>query len=243
MSFDKIVVIGGESNNPSQFRTSFPAFNFNQKHEISLTSICYAQIYNISDDNNTLKISSEIENIMEVQIKPGCYTSVWLLLSEIESKIKGFDNELSELVPAEKKTTLYSYKLLRGHYNNIISISSDFVISGDCLSLLGLSQIAANTLYEFGASKIPNIFPGFLYCNIVEDSWINNKLSRLMQVIPLECSQGWKYQDFHIQEKSVISFKEFSNILFEVRDMNGDFIKFDPNFKTIMSFKITPINS
>ena len=64
-----------------------------------------------------------------------------------------------------------------------------------------------------------------------------------MQVIPLEYSLGWKYNDFHTPEKSIISLKEFSNILFELRDMNGDFINFDPNFKTIMSFKLTPINS
>jgi len=242
MSFNKIVVIGGERDNPSQFRTSFPALNLDQKREISLTSICYGQIYNINDDNNMLKITLELGNIMEVQIKSGCYTSVWMLLSEIESKIKQHDDELAEFAPAKKKTKKYSYKLLMGYIQNIISISSDFVITGDCLSLLSLSQIVANKIYELD-SKIPNTFPTFLYCNIVDDSWINNKLSRLMQVIPLEYSLGWKYNDFHTPEKSIISLKEFSNILFELRDMNGDFINFDPNFKTIMSFKLTPINS
>ena len=242
MSFDKIVVIGSENDNPSQFRTSFPTLNLVKKHEISLTSICYSQIYNINDNNNILKISSESDYIMDVQIKSGCYTSVWLLLSEIESKIKQHDVQLTEFVPARKKTKKYTYKLIMGHIQNIISIVSDFVITGDCLSLLGLSQITVDKVYEV-YSKIPNTFPAFLYCNIVEDSWINNKLLRLMQVIPLEYSQDWKYQDFHTQEKSVISFKEFSNILFEIRDVNGDFINFDPNFKTIMSFKITPINS
>ena len=35
-----------------------------------------------------------------------------------------------------------------------------------------------------------------------------------------------------------INVKEFSNILIELRDINGEFLEFSPSFKTIITLKV-----
>ena len=237
MSFDKIVVIGADSENPSKFRTSFPALKLDTKHELCLTSMFYAPIININDNNNVITVNDLFSSISySVKLKNGFYKTKWALLSEIVDQIRQAiqNDEISVLTEDITFTKVESE----------ITLVIPFKISGECLNMVGITDFIPAKMYTFMDDNLTStIFPAFLYCNIVEDSWINNKLSRLLQVIPLEYRQGCSYLEFHTREKSIITLKEFSNIIFEIRDINGDFIPFDPDFKTIMSFKITPINS
>ena len=237
MSFDKIVVIGADSENPSKFRTSFPPLKLDTKHELCLTSMFYAPIFNITDKNNVLTVNVILDPVnYSVKLKNGSYKTKWALLSEIVDKVRQA-NQNNEISPHKETVTFKKVK-------SQITVVMPYTIMGDCLNMLGVTKFIGGRNYTFMDDNVMNTpFPAFLYCNIVEVSWINNKLSRLLQVIPLEYNQGWSYLDFHTQEKLIIALKEFSNIIFEIKDINGDFIPFNPDLKTIMSFKITSINS
>ena len=84
------------------------------------------------------------------------------------------------------------------------------------------------------------IEPAFLY--IVENSYINGKLSRNLATIPLSLQSGWNFYEFKYPVYIPIDVKEFSKIKLELRDMNGKLIQFDPSFKTILNLHIKPIN-
>ena len=84
--------------------------------------------------------------------------------------------------------------------------------------------------------------PAFLYSNIVENSYINGKLSRLLSIIPLHMKSHWSFYEFNKPIYVPIDVKEFSKIIFELRDINGKLIAFDPKFKTILNLHIKPIN-
>ena len=86
------------------------------------------------------------------------------------------------------------------------------------------------------------IEPAFLYSNIVENSYINGKLSRNLSTIPLSLQSGWNFYEFKYPVYIPIDVKEFSKIKLELRDMNGKLIQFDPSFKTILNLHIKPIN-
>ena len=86
------------------------------------------------------------------------------------------------------------------------------------------------------------IEPAFLYSNIVENSYINGKLSRNLATIPLSLQSGWNFYEFKYPVYIPIDVKEFSKIKLELRDMNGKLIQFDPSFKTILNLHIKPIN-
>ena len=86
------------------------------------------------------------------------------------------------------------------------------------------------------------IEPAFLYSNIVENSYINGKLSRNLATIPLSLRSGWNFYEFKHPVYVPIDVKEFSKIILELRDMNGKPIQFDSSFKTILNLHIKPIN-
>ena len=84
--------------------------------------------------------------------------------------------------------------------------------------------------------------PAFLYSNIVENSYINGKLSRLLSIIPLHMKSHWGFYEFNKPVYVPIDVKQFSKIIFELRDINGKLITFDSKFKTILNLHIKPIN-
>ena len=86
------------------------------------------------------------------------------------------------------------------------------------------------------------IEPAFLYSNIVENSYINGKLSRNLATIPLSLRSGWNFYEFKYPVYIPIDVKEFSKIILELRDMNGKPIQFDSSFRTILNLHIKPIN-
>ena len=113
-------------------------------------------------------------------------------------------------------------------------------------SLIGLgshSSIRKNkTLQVRNVIFSKSIEPAFLYSNIVENSYINGKLSRNLATIPLSLRSGWNFYEFKYPVYIPIDVKEFSKILLELRDMNGKLIQFDPSFRTILNLHIKPIN-
>ena len=113
-------------------------------------------------------------------------------------------------------------------------------------SLIGLgshSSIRKNKILQVrNVIFSKSIEPAFLYSNIVENSYINGKLSRNLATIPLSLRSGWNFYEFKYPVYIPIDVKEFSKILLELRDMNGKLIQFDPSFRTILNLHIKPIN-
>ena len=92
-------------------------------------------------------------------------------------------------------------------------------------SLIGLgshSSICKNKILQVrNVIFSKSIEPAFLYSNIVDNSYINGKLSRNLATIPLSLQSGWNFYEFMYPVYIPIDVKEFSKILLELRDMNG----------------------
>ena len=48
----------------------------------------------------------------------------------------------------------------------------------------------------------------------------------------------WSHHEFTYPNFVSIEVQEFSKIILEIRDMNGDYVKFDPRFKTIITLSL-----
>lgn len=68
---------------------------------------------------------------------------------------------------------------------------------------------------------------GLLYCDIVDNSLINNKQSRLLTTIPIISKRGYNYYEFKEPIYKSISILEFSTIIFIIRDSEGATIEFN----------------
>ena len=86
-----------------------------------------------------------------------------------------------------------------------------------------------------------NNFPTFAYANIIENSYINGKLSRNLGVVPIKSAPQWSLYEPTNANYVPINVKEFSKILIELRDIKGQYIQFNPMFKTVMTLSIRPI--
>ena len=78
----------------------------------------------------------------------------------------------------------------------------------------------------------------FLYINIVHNSYINGKLSRNLSILPLYNREGGSYYEFNNPIYVPILIKEFSDILLEIRDMNGNHVPFKKGSKTVISLHL-----
>ena len=112
-----------------------------------------------------------------------------------------------------------------------VFMKNDFILRGDD------SVKVRNIDYS------KTIQPTFLYCNIVENSYINGKLSRNLSTIPLSMKAGLNCYEFSNPAYVPIDVKEFSKIIIQLRDMDGKTIQFDPDYRTIINLHIKPINT
>ena len=77
---------------------------------------------------------------------------------------------------------------------------------------------------------------GFLSANIVQNSYLNNTLERILCVMPLfNNTQPMHYHEFKNLIYHPISVNEFTEIILEIKDTNGDSIIFDKTVKTIIT--------
>ena len=108
------------------------------------------------------------------------------------------------------------------HVNN----SDDDKIKGiDAYNILGASDI------------------GFVYANIVENCYVNGRLSRFLNIIPLKKGQSYLHYEYNNPNYVPICVKDFNSINIEIADLNGNLLKFPAGFKTIICLKIRPINT
>ena len=67
---------------------------------------------------------------------------------------------------------------------------------------------------------------GFLYCNVIENSLINNKESRLLCIFPIISKRGYSFYEVREAIYKPISVLQFSTITFTILDSEGDLVEF-----------------
>lgn len=177
----------------------------------------------------------------KAEVKVGYYKSSLDILQNIKSTIGGY------YTGTEAELRLNTTKLGRSKigvtfYNLRIDNRSD-----SPWSMLGINQTDILpgdniTDIENKSFESKNML-AFLYVNVVESSYINGKLSRVLSVVPIQTTSGWVFHEFNHPNYVPIVVKEFSNILLELRDLYGNYLHFDTDFKTIITLKIKPINT
>ena len=185
------------------------------------------------------------------EIKVGYYKSSLDILRSIQSVISTYYDENQSGISTyynenDAELRLNTTKLGRSKIG-VSSINIQIENRKDSpWSMLGVNQThinpgdnitdIENKRFE-SANKV-----AFLYVNIVENSYINGNLSRILSVVPIQKTSGWIYHQFNHLNYVPIAINEFSNILLELRDLNGNYLHFDTDFKTVITLKIRPIN-
>lgn len=78
-------------------------------------------------------------------------------------------------------------------------------------------------------------YMGFLSANIIKESYVNNQLTRNLCTMPLYNNDKMQYHEFTNLVFHPIEVDEFTDIVLEIKDENGDYMIFDKDVKTIIT--------
>ena len=256
-----IVIVGGEKGKPARFSTLIEPTKLNRNMGMAITSIFHGEIFNIHNGNNKItfimnsddqivtshedQIPSDLlpQQILigNITIPQGRYESVHSVLKAVVNAVKvRFNNKRGS-----PRLQVSSDK------NNVITITITgmrIIVIDMIESPWDMVSVYEDILPESVIQTVDKTFdkciePAFLYASIVENSYINGNLSRNLGVIPLSRSSGWSFHEFSYPNYVPIDIKEFSNILLELRNMEGKYVTFDPKYKAVISLSIKPINT
>ena len=190
-----IVIVSGEVDNLARLTTQIEPIRLSENKGLAIKSIFHGTVCNINHNNNKvhyrLKYTGQFEtNYFEVP--EGNYPDSVSILNEISDIISKLDPDGAVIRRPRFEITIRPKR-------NVVKISahnmSILVLNTreTPWSLLGITS----DIEEFNSVEVDKLdftnwmIPAFLYVNIVENSYINRKLSRNLSTIPLSLKRGW----------------------------------------------------
>ena len=269
-SIRNITIVGGDEGNPSRLTTTIEPIKLNHDAEMAITSLCHGEVFNIHSGNNkvyfysvapgtkmnkefiklhrgTLKtdtpeaaeVFSQLPNPQVAVVPKGSYKSSTTLIGAIATVIKDV------LRVPKRRDAMFPSVDRNGKVINITLNHICLIVKGmkdTPWSLLGLYDDIYDEPFSIDEADLNcSISPAFVYANIIENSYINGRLSRNLGLVPISNPSEWALYEPAHPNYVPINVQEFSKILIELRDMRGDYIKLNPLYKTIISLRIRAI--
>ena len=262
-----IAIVGGEDDNPARFVTQIEPIKLDQDAEMAITSLYHGQVFNIHSGNNKVYfyvINDELplESVRSyrgktqnshsaatfehfpaprmVIIPEGNYRFSITIIRAIAKLIQE-ELGLLRMKDAMQPSVDRNYKYINVNLTNICLMVEG--IKDTPWALMGVydDKFASESFTVEEIDFDCSYSPAFVYANIVENSYINGKLSRNLGVVPIRNTTEWSLYEPTHPNYVPINVKEFSKILIEIRDMEGQYIKLNPMFKTVMCLKLRAI--
>ena len=251
-----ITVVDGRGVNPAKLQTNVEPVNLSKGMGMAITSIAYGEIYNIHDGNNKIYFSigneteesadtvndMDIQETYKVKIPVGTYKNPFFIVHEI---VLAVNDKLSTLDNSNKKPIHLYGNFQANNFtlkldNNLIHIKEK---PDTPWGLLGRSDdIKVSRISIENKDLLVGIYPAFLYVNIVKNSYINGKKSRNLAVLPLKRQQGYSFYEVKNPVYVPIEVHQFSEIVLELRDLDGVLVPFNPKWNTAITLHLKTIN-
>ena len=201
----------------------------NNETEVSNYSIADVIQYGVVNYSNDFKPVNDDE--VTLFIPTGRYETNESVLSEISKVINTFlaDNDISK-----KCRSTNGYGLFTIYVPKDISIVEPETDS--LMASLGVNWLS-NELSVFSGSIQfrDTVEMCFIYLNIVQNSFINGRRSRLLCVCPIVKRSGYTFFEFQNLSYVPIEVREFSDLSLTIRDMRGQLLQLDNKFDTIVT--------
>ena len=240
------VVVVGSDKNPAKLHTRLDPVRLRKDMAMAVTSISHGEAFNVTKQNNSFKmgmikqlndVMSTVDEHVLVTVPEGRYNTSLELLNSVYNEM-----EIALLKHGHAPTTISKIQ-----QQDKITISTELIMifaEGSLLwNLLGVTKnIKENSSVTIEKQKLKNgIEPAFLYVNIVESSYINGILSRNLAVLPINLAPGCSFYEFQNPVYIPVIVKDFSDILLEIRDLHGEYVKFVPGCSVVISLNLRPI--
>ena len=265
-----IVIVGGANVNPAYFETQIDPVKLSTDCEVCVSSLCHGEVYNIHNENNTVYFyygnQLQIERIKQirgkaavlhgsdsalettslhnpltlrsVKIPEGNYdTSIslfWVIASLIRDSL-GLTKKREAMNPTLDKM----YNIVSVELNGIYLVVER--TTDTPWSMLNVHEDHYESFTVQNNDLRCTEFPAVLYANIAGNSYVDGKLSRNLGVVPIKNKEGWSFYRPANPHYVPVIVREFSKIVVTLRDVNNNYVKFNPLYKTILTLHIRPI--
>lgn len=238
-------IVTSDGGTPSSFVSNFAyPIRVQRGHKMALKSIHYGPKYNVTDDNNKLFVKVDQAVPVTIEIENGWYPDVYFLFLAIAKAVDTWVDDFNSI-----HNTLDHCKVEYSVNNASVELIFDkviFVVHDtariDVLDLLELQHGLWNKL-EANNAYFSSCYSAFLYANVIENSYINNIPSRLLAIIPMRSgysdgTTGYHFHEFNSPTYYNFGIREFSNVLFELRDVKGQLIDIHHDFNTTLVLEV-----
>ena len=268
-SIRNVVIVGGENENTSRFTTQIGPIKLDNDYEMAITSLCHGEVFNIHSGNNKVyfyltasetglesvkrsrglaespsvyEIPDDLDrhslpSLRRITVPEGSYESTIKLCWTIS-------NLISDQLGVKKRNAMNATVDKQYNIVNVELENLYLVIKGKKDTPWAIMEVNEDQYERFTITNQDfhcSSFPVFVYANIIENSYINGRLTRNLGIVPVTNAPQWSFYESSNPNYVPINIKEFTNILIELRDINGQYIKFNPLFKTVITLAIKPI--
>jgi len=249
-------IIGGRKANPALLRTRLEPMKLEDNMGIAAKLIAFGEVANISGDDCKFTIQEIIggsltnpqtkKKTITLEIPEGRYVNREDVLLEIKDTIddylEGNENSIRSILSESKSKCLIDRSSL-GQLSIIPPKNINVFVneSEDTLWSVIKAYKSDGKIWLFTGALEERTGMAFVYMNIVENSYINGKKSRVLTPFPIQSKGGYSYHEFINSTYVPIEVKEFTEIEIELRDMQGKLLKIDNSYDTIISLHISPI--
>lgn len=270
-NISNIVIVGGANVNPAYFETQIDPVKLSTDCEVCVSSLCHGEVYNIHNENNTVYFyygsQLQIERIQQIRgeeavVLPGSdlapeINAIYnpLTLRSVKIPEGNYDTSISLLwviaslirdsLGLTKKREAMNPTLDKMYNIVFVELNEIYlVVEGTTdtpWSLLNVHEDHYESFTVQNSDLRCTEFPAMLYANIVGNSYTDGKLSRNLGVVPIKYKEGWSFYRPANPHYVPIIVREFSKIIIVLRDINGNYVKFNPLYKTILTLNVRPI--
>ena len=232
-----INIVGGRGDNPSVLRTRLEPIKLEENMGIVAQFIAFGEVANITGDCSFQIRDHRNHMNITLRIPEGRYT----LKEDVLLKVADVVNDYILQSGSLRKCTIDS---TAGKFTITPPATLDILINSEGGLWKQLNVHKNNkAVWLFTGVLEERTGMAFIYMNIVENSYINGKKSRVLTAFPVTSKSGYTYHEFTNSTYVPIQVKEFSEIEVEIRNLKGELLKIDNSYDTIISLHLSPINS
>ena len=214
-----------------------------------MQSISHGPLFNITIENNKIVIIRTVpggeEDINFIFLDPGLYTTVSQLLQQIYEKLKELFDKHRENLYWGKEPLKYTLEQ-SGKITIKLPTRASFEIDNinepgenPLFNILHLPSGRYKKLSEYESDIFREDHLTFIYSSVVEESFINNRKSRLLAMTPLKCTYGYTHREFKNISYYPLAVNTFNDIIFSLKDTYGTQSQLtDVSYPTILKLHI-----
>ena len=245
MSFiHNVNIVGGRNADPAILKTRLEPMKLEDNMGIAAKFIAFGEIANITGSDCQFQFLDSNYGMKKVTLKipEARYVMKEDVLIEIHNAINKYITSqpvLTSVFALDKSSTDSSFGKI-----TIIPPNHITILVNDHQRIWSLinAHKTGDEVWVFSGELEERTGMAFIYMNIVENSYINGKKSRVLTAFPVTSTSGYTYHEFINSTYIPIEVKEFTEIEIELRDIRGKLLKIDNSYDTIISMHISPIN-